>query len=338
MTSDVRLLRVCPIIRHIFLFTVLSMWSGNALTESSQTAHRFYDSVVGIYAKVPPEARTANSLGQERSGTGVVLDGGYILTIGYLVIEASEIKVGLPNGQVVPGMLVGYDHTTGFGLLKSVVPISVTPLTLGDSDKIQVDESLLILPSPQQGFSSLAQMVSRRPFAGWWEYYLENPIYTFPTNQAWAGAPLLNAEGKILGIGSLFVADAISQGLMSPGNLFVPINLLKPILAELKEFGRRKTNVKPYLGLSSDDSSGQVVITRVNKGSPAVQAGILAQDIITHVNQIPVTTLKDFYEALWGSGESGSIVSLGITRGDQEISLRVQTVDRMDYFVKPKSY
>ena len=338
MTSDVRLLRVCPIIRHIFLFTVLSMFSGYALTESSQRAHRFYDSVVDIYAKVPPEARTANSLGQERSGTGVVIDGGYILTIGYLVIEASEIKVGLPNGHVVPGMLVGYDHTTGFGLLKSVVPISVTSLTLGDSDKIQVDESLLILPSPQQGFSSLAQMVSRRPFAGWWEYYLENPIYTFPTNQAWAGAPLLNAEGKILGIGSLFVADAVSQGMMSPGNLFVPINLLKPILAELTEFGRRKTNVKPYLGLSSDDSSGRVVITRVNQGSPAVQAGILAQDIITHVNQIPVTTLKDFYEALWGSGESGSIVSLGITRGDQEISLRVQTVDRMDYFVKPKSY
>ena len=314
------------------------MCSGYALTESSQTVHRFYDSVVDIYAKVPAEYRTANSLGQERSGTGVVIDGGYILTIGYLVIEASEIKVGLPNGQVVPGMLVGYDHTTGFGLLKSVVPISVTSLTLGDSDKIQVDESLLILPSPQQGFSSLAQMVSRRPFAGWWEYYLENPIYTFPTNQAWAGAPLLNAEGKILGIGSLFVADAVSQGMMSPGNLFVPINLLKPILAELTEFGRRKTNVKPYLGLSSDDSSGQVVITRVNQGSPAVQAGILAQDIITHVNQIPVTTLKDFYEALWGSGESGSIVSLGITRGDQEISLRVQTVDRMDYFVKPKSY
>ncbi|MFZ9022855.1 MAG: S1C family serine protease, partial [Litorivicinaceae bacterium] len=264
--------------------------------------------------------------------------GGYILTIGYLVIEASEIKVGLPNGKVVPGMLVGYDHTTGFGLLKSVVPISVTSLKLGDSDKIQVDESLLILPSPQQGFSSLAQMVSRRPFAGWWEYYLENPIYTFPTNQAWAGAPLLNADGKILGIGSLFVADAVSQGMMSPGNLFVPINLLKPILAELIEFGRRKTNVKPYLGLSSDDSSGRVVITRVNQGSPAVQAGILAQDIITHVNQIPVTTLKDFYGALWDSGESGSIVSLGITRGDQEISLRVQTVDRMDYFVKPKSY
>lgn len=338
MTSDVRLLRVCPIIRHIFLFTVLSMFSGYALTESSQTVHRFYDSVVDIYAKVPAEARTANSLGQERSGTGVVIDGGYILTIGYLVIEASEIKVGLPNGQVVPGMLVGYDHTTGFGLLKSVVPISVTSLTLGDSDKIQVDESLLILPSPQQGFSSLAQMVSRRPFAGWWEYYLENPIYTFPTNQAWAGAPLLNAEGKILGIGSLFVADAVSQGMMSPGNLFVPINLLKPILAELIEFGRRKTNVKPYLGLSSDDSSGRVVITRVNKGSPAVQAGILAQDIITQVNQIPVTTLKDFYGALWDSGESGSIVSLRITRGDQEISLRVQTVDRMDYFVKPKSY
>lgn len=338
MTLNIHLPRIYPITRQIFLFVMLSMCSGYALTESSQTVHRFYDSVVDIYAKVPAEARTANSLGQERSGTGVVIDGGYILTIGYLVIEASEIKVGLPNGQVVPGMLVGYDHTTGFGLLKSVVPISVTSLTLGDSDKIQVDESLLILPSPQQGFSSLAQMVSRRPFAGWWEYYLENPIYTFPTNQAWAGAPLLNAEGKILGIGSLFVADAVSQGMMSPGNLFVPINLLKPILAELTEFGRRKTNVKPYLGLSSDDSSGQVVITRVNQGSPAVQAGILAQDIITHVNQIPVTTLKDFYEALWGSGESGSIVSLGITRGDQEISLRVQTVDRMDYFVQPKSY
>ena len=338
MTIDNGSLCIHPIIRNTFLFAVLSMFSGYALTETPQTAHRFYDSVVDIYAKVPPEARTANSLGQERAGTGVVIDGGYILTIGYLVIEASEIKIGRSNGQSVPGILVGYDHTTGFGILKSAVSTSHAALKLGDSDKIQVDEKLLILPSPQQGFSSIAQMVSRRPFAGWGEYYLEDPIYTFPTNQAWAGAPLVNAEGEILGIGSLFVADAVSQGMMSPGNLFVPINLLKPILAELTEFGRRKTNVKPYLGLSSDDSSGQVVIMRVNKGGPSAKVGVLPQDIITHVNQIPVTTLKDFYEAVWGSGESGSIVSLGITRAGQEISLRVQTVDRMDYFVKPKSY
>jgi len=333
-----RLLPIWPVIRHICLFAVLSTFSGHAVTDTSQTAHRFYDSVVDIYAKVPPEARTANSLGQERAGTGVVIDGGYILTIGYLVIEASEIKIGVSNGQTIPGTLVGYDHTTGFGILKSVVPAPLTALTLGDSGKIQVDERLLILPSPQQGLSSLAQMVSRRPFAGWWEYYLEDPIYTFPTNQAWAGAPLLNSEGEILGIGSLFVADAVSQGVMSPGNLFVPINLLKPILADLTEFGRRTTNIKPYLGLSSDDSSGQVIITRVNKGSPSAKVGILAQDIITHVNQTPVTTLKEFYEAVWGSGESGSIVSLGITRAGQEISVRVQTVDRMDYFVKPRSY
>ena len=338
MTLDSRLPRVGPVISHICLFVLLSILSGHAATESPRTAHSFYDSVVDIYAKIPPEARTASSLGQERAGTGVVIDGGYILTIGYLVIEASEIKIGLSNGQTVPGTLVGCDHTTGFGILKSVVPIALTELTLGDSDKIQVDESLLILPSPQQGFSSLAQMVSRRPFAGWWEYYLEDSIYTFPTNQAWAGAPLVNAEGEILGIGSLFVADAVSQGVMSPGNLFVPINLLKPILAELTEFGRRKTNIKPYLGLSSDDSSGQVVITRVNEGGPSDKVGILAQDIITHVNQTPVTTLKDFYEAVWGSGESGSIVSLEISRAGQDMSVRVQTVDRMDYFVKPKSY
>ena len=323
--------------RYIFPVLLL-LWASNSYAEiTKDKVQRFYESIVSIRSIVPPEAMTAASLGVEREGNGVAIDENHILTIGYIVLESESIEIGLSDGRSLPAKLVGYDHTSGFGIIKSIVPLAIQPLKLGNSDDINSDEDLLILPSSNRGAGSIVRSVSRRPFAGWWEYFVESPIYTTPPNRFWAGAPILNGNGEILGIGSLFVSESV-QGISSPGNMSVPINLLKPILGDLLSNGRRKSKIQPYLGISSDDSNDQIIVTRVSKGGPAFRAGIKPQDRIVTVNGSQISNLESFYKKVWKSGEAGVTIELGVLRGGSLVNFIVKTVDRLDYFFKPQSF
>ena len=322
-----------------YIFPVLFfLCASNSYAEiTKEKVERFYKSIVSVRSIVPPEARTAASLGVEREGNGVAIDENHILTIGYIVIESESIEIGLSDGRRLPAKLVGYDHTSGFGIIKSVVPLKMPPLQLGNSDNINSEQDLLILPSPNRGAGSIVRSVSRRPFTGWWEYFVESPIYTTPPNRLWAGAPILNGNGEILGIGSLFVSESV-PGISSPGNMSVPINLLKPILGDLISSGRRKSKIQPYIGISSDDSNDQVIVTRVSKGGPAFQAGIKPQDIIVTINGSQISNLKSFYEKVWKSGEAGVTIELSVLRSGSLMNFKVKTVDRLDYFFKPQSF
>jgi serine protease Do len=322
----------------LLLIFTSSIVNADQETLTKEKINKFYNSVVSIDSKVPQEARTARSLGTTRQGSGVIIDNNNILTIGYIVIEASEILIGLPNGKKIPGKLTGYDHSSGFGIVSPIIKTELTPLIIGNSNNIKVDDTLLIIPSPQKGIGSMAKMVSRRPFVGWWEYLLEQPIYTLPMNQSWAGAPLISSKGEILGVGSLFVQDAAFPGTISPGNMFVPINLLKPILNDLIKHGRRKTDIKPYMGISTTDSSGKVIITRVSKKGPAEKSGLKKNDIIKSVNGKPVSSVQELYKTVWRSGSFGVEINFEVIRNEKNINFKVKTVDRMDYFIKNQSY
>ena len=318
----------------VFLFLCAS----NSYAEiTKEKVERLFESIVSVRSTIPPGARTAASLGIEREGNGVAIDEKHILTIGYIIIESESIEIGLSDGRRLPAKLVGYDHTSGFGIIKSIVPLKMPPLQLGNSDNINSKQDLLMLPSPNRGAGSIVRSVSRRPFTGWWEYFVESPIYTTPPNKLWAGAPILNENGEILGIGSLFVSESV-PGISSPGNMSVPINLLKPILADLISSGRRKGKIQPYLGISSDDSNDQIIVTRVSKGGPAYQAGIKPQDIIVGVNGSQISNLKSFYEKVWKSGEAGVTIELRVLRSGTVMDVKVKTIDRLDYFFKPQSF
>ena len=325
------------IVKYIFSVLFLLCSSNSYAGITKEKIERFYESIVSVRSIVPPEARTAASLGVEREGNGVAIDENHILTIGYIVMESESIEIGLSNGRRLPAKLVGYDHTSGFGIIKSVVPLKMPALQLGNSDNISSKQDLLILPSPNRGVGSIVRSVSRRPFTGWWEYFVESPIYTTPPNGLWAGAPILNENGEILGIGSLFVSKSV-PGIFSPGNMSVPINLLKPILEDLKSSGRRKSKIQPYLGISSDDSNDQVIVTRVSKGGPAFQAGIRPQDVIMTINGSQISNLKSFYEEIWKSGEAGVTIELSVLRSGSIMTFDVKTVDRLDHFFKPQSF
>ena len=317
---------------------LLLLCANNSYAEiTTDKVQRLYESIVSVRSIIPPEARTAASLGVEREGNGVAIDENHILTIGYIVLESESIEIGLSDGRRLPAKLVGYDHTSGFGIIKSVVPLTMPPLKLGNSDDINSEEDLLILPSPNRGAGSIIRSVSRRSFAGWWEYFVESPIYTTPPNGFWAGAPILNEAGEILGIGSLFVSESV-PGIFSPGNMSVPINLLKPILGDLLSNGRRKSKIQPYLGISSDDSNDQIIVTRVSKDGPAFRAGIKPQDIIVEINGSQISKLESFYKKIWKSGEAGVTIDLSVLRSGTILKFKVNTVDRLDYFFKPKSF
>ena len=239
---------------------------------------------------------------------------------------------------MVPAELAGYDHTTGFGILKTILPSKLTPLQIGNSDKLNKEDLLYVLPYLTEGAPSAVKMVSRRSFTGWWEYFLDKPIYTHPMNTSFAGSALINEFGELLGIGSLYVSDAAAEGVPMPGNLFVPINDLKPILDDLIVNGKRTVNVKPYMGLTSNDDTGKVMVTRVNDDGPAAKAGFKENDIILKVNKINIQDTEKFYKTVWSQGGPGTLLDFEIERNNQIISLKLTTMDRNDFFVKPKYY
>jgi len=326
------------IIYWILILSITNSFSETKKLTTEEDILNIYKSVVKIDSIVPPDARTAQSLGTVRGGNGVVIDDQHILTIGYIVVEAENITITLPDGKKFAGELIGYDHTTGFGILRTIIQSDLTPLQIGDSDQLTEQDFLYVLPYLTEGRPSAVKMVSRRSFVGWWEYFLDKPIYTYPANSSFAGSALINEYGEVLGIGSLYVADAAAQGMSSPGNMFVPINDLKPILDDLIKNGKRTKDIKPYMGLTPRDNSGQVQITRVNDNGPAAKAGFNKNDIILAVNNEKINSVEELYKKVWSFGGPGTKLQFEIKRNQKQLNIELTTMDRNDFFVKPKYY
>ncbi len=307
------------------------------IAQPAQSQPNPLDAVVGVRAEVPADARTAGALGTERAGGGVVISAdGMVLTIGYLILEAAVAEVVMQDGKTVPADIVAYDYDTGFGLLRPLVPLDVAPIELGDSDDLTEQTQVLVAgpdgPSP-------AMVVSRREFAGYWEYLLPNAIFTAPPYRSFGGAALIGADGRLLGIGSLIVGDALAPGSSFPGNMFVPISRLEPIMEDLLRDGRGGGPVKPWLGLFTEEVRGHVFINRVSPGGPAEGAGIVEDDIVIAVGGEPVSSLAEFYRKVWSLGDAGIDVPLTILKGSggaREIS--VKSADRYDYLKLNPSY
>lgn len=285
--------------------------------------------VVAVESRVPADARTAATLGTERAGSGVVIDAsGLIVTIGYLILEASEVTVTTLGQSPVPATVIGYDHATGFGLLRASRALDVKPMPLGQSDEVAEFEPLLVTAYGGAGAVRPAVAVSRRQFAGYWEYLLDGAIFTSPPYPMFGGAALLNSDGQLVGIGSLVVGDAMQGERTLPGNMFVPIDALKPILGDLLAEGGGAGRRQPWIGVFSQELEGQVQVQRVAEDGPAAQAGIEPGDLIAEVDGDAVTTLANFYRRLWRSREPGDPVSITLLRDGQRRTVEVKTGDR----------
>jgi S1-C subfamily serine protease len=302
-------------------------------------AEEMLAAVVRIRMKAIPDARSNTTLGPSREGTGVVIDErGHIVTIGYIVIEADSIEITTQNDRTVSATLIGYDHASGFGLLRSGSPLGVKPMPMGQAADLAMREPVMILPAGGREAASLAYVVSKRKFAASWEYLLETAIFTAPATSQWAGAALVSREGKLVGIGSLYVRETLEGGSQVPGNMFVPIDLLKPILADLIEKGRRSGPARPWLGLATEELHGHLLVTRVSPEGPADKAGVRNGDIVVGVAADPVKTHEELYRRVWGLGAAGIEVPLKILQGVDMREFRLRSIDRFQYFKEKPVY
>ncbi|MBC8022315.1 MAG: serine protease [Burkholderiales bacterium] len=290
------------------------------------------NAVVGVRVKALPNARSNETLGEERTGSGILIrDDGLVLTIGYLIMEADQIEV-TAGGITVPAAAVAYDHATGFGLVKPLGKLTPKPIKLGSSAPVSQLDRLMIVTGGDEQTISIATVVSRRQFAGYWEYLIKDAIFTAPPRLDHSGAALINKDGELVGVGSLFVMDALTPGEKLPGNMFVPVDLLMPILDEMVRTGGQKASRRPWLGVNSLEEDGRVKVMHVNEESPADKAGVAAGDIILSVNGEPVESLEKFYGKLWRKGaEPGNDVRLTLLHGVSLKEVTVRSIDRREF-------
>jgi S1-C subfamily serine protease len=297
---------------------------------------RVLDAVVQVHSEVPQDAFTASILGTERLGNGVVIGkNGLVLTIGYLVTEAESIWLTTNSGTVVAGYPMAYDQATGFGLVQPLGPLDAPMLERGEAAGCKVGDDVVVIGQGGRAHALRAKLVAKREFAGYWEYVLDEALFTAPAHPQWGGAAVVDAKGKLVGIGSLLVQEVL-DGQQIQGNMAVPIDLLDPILEDMLKTGRSPHLPRPWLGMYTTEVNGQLVVAGVADNGPADQAGIQARDVVIAVEGERPATLADLFRAIWALGPPGTTATLTFSRGVQRLQAKVQTADRNDFLKKPQ--
>ncbi|MES2563882.1 MAG: S1C family serine protease [Pseudomonadota bacterium] len=297
---------------------------------------RALDAVVLVRAEVPEDGYTASTLGTERGGYGAVIrEDGLVLTIGYLINEASQIWLTSNRGALVAGHRLAYDQATGFGLIQPLGKLEAPHLARGVSANVKVGDAVYVIGHGGVGHALKTKIIEKREFAGSWEYVLDTALFTSPAHPQWGGAALLDQEGKLIGIGSLLVQQELN-GEAAHANMFVPIDLLQPILDAMLQTGRSQHPPHPWLGMSTQDAEGKLVVSRVAKGGPGDSAGVLAGDLVLSVGDLRVTGLAEFFRAVWRLGPVGVEVPLTVARDGDVLRVKVKSADRSDFLKKPK--
>lgn len=306
--------------------------TGSTGLAQSTRIEELVSAVVRIKTHVNPEGRTVEGLGREREGSGILIDNdGLVLTIGYLMVEAYAAEVVDNSGRTVPASVVGYDHETGFGLLRTMEPLKLKPMPLGKSAEVKERDPVLVASFGGPDMVAGAYVVAKREFAGNWEYMLDEALFTAPPHPAWSGAALINREGKLVGVGSLIVGDAAGGSDKTPGNMFVPIDRLLPVLGDLISDGRVAGPGRPWLGVNTDELRGRLFVSRVTPGGPAEKAGLKRGDVVVGVNGEPPKNLADFYRKVWAQGAAGTTVAIDVLQDSQVRRVEIKSINRLDH-------
>jgi S1-C subfamily serine protease len=297
---------------------------------------RVLSAVVALEASVAEDAFTAQSLGTERLGNGTVIGAnGLVLTMGYLIMEAEEVVLTRNDGARVAAHALGSDPVTGLGLVQALEPLDLPALALGDSRGLRAGSRVIVAGGGGRAHAAAGQVIARMPFAGYWEYLLDNAIMTEPAHPHWSGAALIGSDGELLGVGSLHLARQTADGRATPINMSVPSEVLPPIVDDLAH-GRPAHPPRPWIGVLSEEAGRHLVIVGVSPQGPAARAELRPGDAILAVGGEPVSDLAEFYTRLWALGPAGVTVPLKVRREGDVFDVELRSVDRMAMMRKPK--
>ncbi len=293
------------------------------------------ESVVGLRAEVPADAFTASVLGTERTGSGVVIRGdGLVLTVGYLITEASSIWLSTNDGRVLPGHVLGYDQATGFGLVQALGRLNLPPIPFGSVADVAPGDPIVVIGHGGLVHTLQAKLLAKREFAGYWEYVLDEALFTAPAHPQWGGTAMLDTAGRLLAVGSLLIEERVGRKRVQ-GNLGIPIDLLAPILDDLLARGRSSAAPRPWLGLYVGEAEDGLVVGGMAKGGPADAAGLREGDKLIDVAGEPVAGLAQFFRRVWSLGAAGTEIALTIRRRDADLVAMIRSGDRNDFLKKP---
>ncbi len=294
------------------------------------------DSLVSVKAYIPNDAMSADLLGTERTGHGTrIRNDGLIVTIGYVVNEAEKIWISSRCGKASAGVVIGNDFQSGLALIKPVTPLPGPTMALGKSRDLETSDIIRVTTSARDEQQSIdAQVVSKQEFAGRWEYLIEEAIFTAPANKNWSGAALINREGKLVGIGSLLIQGFEVNDSLCSVNMFVPIDLLTPVINEICDSGRRLTPERPWLGVLVDEKDGELTIVGIYRNCPADEAGLRPGDKILKVDDRPIYNLGHLFRSIWDLGEAGRKVPLTIMRRSKQQKVCVKSAERSAFLHK----
>jgi S1-C subfamily serine protease len=298
---------------------------------------RALSAVLGLRATIPQDAFTAGTLGTERAGSGVLIRAdGLVLTIGYLVTEAETIWLTSEGGGAVPGHVLAYDQETGFGLVQALGRLNIPPIELGADQRVGAGDRAIMAAEGGRRHAIAARVVARQEFAGYWEYLLDRAIFTAPAHPFWGGAALINADGRLIGIGSLHVQNANGRELRRDVNMVVPVELLPPILDEMLTYGRPNRPARPWLGLTAQEVEDAIVVAGFVENGPAAKAGLRPGDRIIAVRDDPVSSLASLWRKVWAGGPAGSEVVLQVVRDNEKLTVRILSADRRRLLKTPQ--
>jgi S1-C subfamily serine protease len=296
---------------------------------------RVLASVVGLHSIIPNDAFSAETLGTERAGNGVVIDDGLVLTIGYLITEAEAVWLHLGDGRVVEGHPLGVDAASGFGLVQALGHLDLDPLPLGSSRAIEIGDRVVVGGAGGRTRSVACQIAAKQEFAGYWEYLLDEAIFTYPAHPNWGGTGLISNRGELIGVGSLQL-EREREGKAEHVNMIVPIDLLKPVLEDLKKFGRVNKPARPWLGMYSTEIDNRVVVIGVSGRGPAARAELKAGDVILALNGEKITSQSTFYRKLWALGPAGVDVPLTVHHDGVTFDVVLTSIDRTRLLKAPR--
>lgn len=288
------------------------------------------ESIVRFQSYIPEHCPSSKVLGSIRQGTGIIINSsGYILTVGYLAMEATEIQIIFADDSVEEAEVVGIDFDSGLGLLRLTNPVDITPLRLGDSSRVTNDQLTLTIGAStgeQSRIVTNGRIFSTEMFIGYWEYLVERALYVVPQNPAFGGSPLLNLDGEVIGVISLQLNQ--HQGM----NLAIPIDLFYRIEGELIKYGRVVSRPpRTWIGIYHAPYTRGVIIIDLVEGGPAEQAGLKKGDVLTHIDDVKITSEEHFLRQLWKI-PIHSTFRITFIRQSTHHSLNIQGIDRHEFY------